>query len=65
MALHGAATGTSWPAPSAQVSSLVVDDVAEEEEDIEVIYGDMDDMDNMKDGKVSRLGPFEPQFSVS
>lgn len=43
----------------------MVDDVAEEEEDIEVIYGDMDDMDNMKDGKVSRLGPFEPQFSVS
>ena len=40
----------------------MVDDVAEEEEDIEVIYGDMDDMDNMKDGEVSRLGPFSPQL---
>lgn len=36
--------------------------MAEEEEDIEVIYGDMDDMDNMKDGEVSRLGPFSPQL---
>ena len=42
-----------WPPPSvAQVSSLVVDVV--EEEDIEVIYGDMDN--DMKD-EVGRLGP--------
>ncbi|CAL1142546.1 unnamed protein product [Cladocopium goreaui] len=47
------------------VSSLVVDDVAEEEEDIEVIYGDMDDMDNMKEGTYIQVSRTEIKMTVS